>query len=129
MAAGGWSGTARHIVQEALRLPATKLYKAGTLNPEVRDLIEHNVRFSRQWWGDVQAQIASNITAERRVRGTDPKERIGRGPESLQRRYRLLASALPQRDGGDAERECDARATSTWRTTVLATAPTGCRLL
>ena len=67
MAPGGWSGTARHVIQEALRLPATKLYKAGALNKEVRDLIEHNVRFSRQWWGDVQAQIASNITAERRV--------------------------------------------------------------
>jgi N-methylhydantoinase B/oxoprolinase/acetone carboxylase alpha subunit len=67
MAPGGWSGTARHIVQEALRLPATKLYRAGVLNPEIRDIIEHNVRFSRQWWGDVQAQIASNITAERRL--------------------------------------------------------------
>jgi N-methylhydantoinase B/oxoprolinase/acetone carboxylase alpha subunit len=67
MAPGGWSGTARHVIQEALRLPATKLYKAGVLNEEVRDLIEHNVRFSHQWWGDVQAQIASNITAERRV--------------------------------------------------------------
>ena len=67
MAAGGWSGTARHVIQEALRLPATKLYRAGALNPEIRDIIEHNVRFSRQWWGDVQAQIASNITAERRV--------------------------------------------------------------
>jgi N-methylhydantoinase B len=67
MAPGGWSGTARHIVQEALRLPATKLYRAGQLNAEARDLIEHNIRFSRQWWGDVQAQIASNITAERRL--------------------------------------------------------------
>jgi N-methylhydantoinase B/oxoprolinase/acetone carboxylase alpha subunit len=67
MAAGGWSGTARHVIQEALRIPAIKLYRAGTLNTEIRDFIEHNVRFSRQWWGDVQAQIASNITAERRV--------------------------------------------------------------
>jgi N-methylhydantoinase B/oxoprolinase/acetone carboxylase alpha subunit len=67
MAPGGWAGTARHIVQEALRIPATKLYRAGVLNTEVRDMIEHNIRFSRQWWGDVQAQIASNITAERRL--------------------------------------------------------------
>jgi N-methylhydantoinase B/oxoprolinase/acetone carboxylase alpha subunit len=67
MAPGGWSGTASHVVQEALRLPATKLYRAGVLNQEIRDLIEHNVRFARQWWGDVQSQIASNITAERRV--------------------------------------------------------------
>jgi N-methylhydantoinase B len=44
MAPGGWAGTARHIVQEALRLPATKLYRAGVLNPEIRDLIEHNIR-------------------------------------------------------------------------------------
>jgi N-methylhydantoinase B/oxoprolinase/acetone carboxylase alpha subunit len=67
MAPGGWAGTARHIVQEALRIPATKLYRAGVLNVEARDMIEHNIRFARQWWGDVQAQIASNITAERRL--------------------------------------------------------------
>ena len=32
MAPGGWSGTASHVVQEALRLPAIKLYQAGVLN-------------------------------------------------------------------------------------------------
>ena len=80
-------------IQEALRLPATKLYKAGTLNAEVRDLIEHNVRFSRQWWGDVQSQIASNITAERRIRSTDPKERIGRRPKQFQRRLETIRRA------------------------------------
>jgi N-methylhydantoinase B len=67
MAPGGWSGTASHVVQEALRLPAVKLYRAGAPNQEIREMIEHNVRFARQWWGDVQAQIASNITAERRL--------------------------------------------------------------
>jgi N-methylhydantoinase B len=67
MAPGGWSGTARHVVQEALRIPAVKLYEAGRLKPEIRALIEHNVRFARQMWGDVQSQIASNITAERRL--------------------------------------------------------------
>ena len=67
MAPGGWSGTASHVIQEALRFPALKLYRAGVLNQEIRDIIEHNVRFARQWWGDVQAQIASNLTAERRL--------------------------------------------------------------
>ena len=67
MAPGGWSGTASHVVQEALRLPATKLYQAGVLNGELREIIEHNVRFARQWWGDVQSHVASNITAERRL--------------------------------------------------------------
>jgi N-methylhydantoinase B/oxoprolinase/acetone carboxylase alpha subunit len=67
MAPGGWAGTARHVVQEALRIPAAKLYRGGVLNVEIREMIEHNIRFARQWWGDVQAQIASNITAERRL--------------------------------------------------------------
>ncbi len=67
MAAGGWSGTARHIVQEALTVPAVKLYEGGKLNRAIRSLILRNVRLSRQWWGDVQAQIASSITAERRI--------------------------------------------------------------
>ena len=59
MAPGGWSGTARHVVQEAFRMPATKLYEGGKIKTEIRRIIEHNVRFARQMWGDVQAQIAS----------------------------------------------------------------------
>ena len=47
MAPGGWAGTASHVVQEALRIPATKLYRAGILATEIRDLIEHNIRFAR----------------------------------------------------------------------------------
>ncbi len=77
MAPGGWAGTARHVVQEALRIPATKLYKAGVLNVEAREMIEHNIRFARQWWGDVQAQIASNITAERRLQAMVRKYGLG----------------------------------------------------
>ena len=46
MAPGGWAGTASHVVQEALRIPATKLYRAGVLATEIRDLIEHNIRFA-----------------------------------------------------------------------------------
>ncbi len=67
MAPGGWSGTARHIVQEALLIPAVKLYEAGQLREDIRDLIVSNVRLSHQLLGDLQAQIASTITAERRI--------------------------------------------------------------
>lgn len=67
MSPGGWSGTARHIVQEALRIPAVKLYEGGRLREDVRDLIVSNVRLSHQLLGDLQAQIASTITAERRI--------------------------------------------------------------
>ena len=67
MTAGGWGGNASHVIQEALLIPAVKLYRRGELVPEVRDLVLRNVRLPKQAWGDLQAQIASAITAERRV--------------------------------------------------------------
>ncbi len=99
----------------------------ASLNTEVRDLIEHNIRFSRQWWGDVQAQIASNITAERRLQALIRKIRIGRGAEQFQaaidysrRRFLKAMEAMPNTS-------VDAQATSTWRTTGLVTVPIGCK--
>lgn len=67
MTPGGWSGTAEHVVQEALLIPPVKLYKQGELVREIRDFIFANVRTPRQDWGDLQAQLASAITADRRV--------------------------------------------------------------
>lgn len=67
MCPGGWSGTVRHVIQEALIIPPVKLYKAGVLDREIRDFILKNVRLPKQCWGDLQAQIASNIVAERRI--------------------------------------------------------------
>ena len=68
MSPGGWSGTVRHVIQEALIIPPVKLYKAGVLNREIKDFILKNVRLPKQCWGDLQAQLASNIVAERRLR-------------------------------------------------------------
>jgi N-methylhydantoinase B len=48
-------------------IPAAKLYRRGEVVREVRDLVMRNVRLPKQAWGDLQAQIASAITAERRV--------------------------------------------------------------
>jgi N-methylhydantoinase B/oxoprolinase/acetone carboxylase alpha subunit len=67
MTPGGWSGTAEHVVQEALLIPAVKLYRGGELDNPIREFIFSNVRLPRQDWGDLQAQIASAITAERRL--------------------------------------------------------------
>jgi N-methylhydantoinase B/oxoprolinase/acetone carboxylase alpha subunit len=67
MTAGGWGGGARHVIQEALIIPPTKLYDRGKVIREIRDLVLRNVRMPSQAWGDLQAQIASAITAERRV--------------------------------------------------------------
>lgn len=102
MAAGGWSGTARHIVQEALTVPAVKLYEGGRLNTAIRSLILKNVRLSRQWWGDVQAQVASSITAERRILALIEKyglDTVLRGFEATQeysrRRFLKAMEVMP----------------------------------
>lgn len=67
MAAGGWTGSATHVIQEALIIPPVKLYDAGVLDTQIREFILKNVRLPKQLWGDIQSQIASNITAENRL--------------------------------------------------------------
>ncbi|HKP17916.1 MAG TPA: hydantoinase B/oxoprolinase family protein [Gaiellaceae bacterium] len=67
MTAGGWGGEATHVVQEALVMPAVKVYKAGLVDREIRDFVLRNVRMPKFAWGDLQAQVASAITAERRI--------------------------------------------------------------
>jgi N-methylhydantoinase B/oxoprolinase/acetone carboxylase alpha subunit len=84
MAPGGWSGTVRHVVQEALTIPPAKLYRAGALNREVKDFILKNVRMGKQCWGDIQAQIASNIVAERRIRSLVLKYGLGVVEEGME---------------------------------------------
>ena len=68
MSPGGWAGAATDVVQEALIIPAVRLMRAGVVQDDIRRLILRNVRLPTQLWGDVSAQIASNIVAERRVR-------------------------------------------------------------
>jgi N-methylhydantoinase B len=67
MTPGGWSGAAEDVVQEGLRIPGVRLVKAGVIDADLRDLLLMNVRLPNQFWGDVQAQIASGVIAERRI--------------------------------------------------------------
>jgi N-methylhydantoinase B len=68
MAAGGWAGTATHVVQEGLRIPAIRIIRRGEVDEPMRDLILANVRLPRADWGDFQSQVASTLTAEKRLR-------------------------------------------------------------
>ena len=102
MAPGGWSGTARHVIQEALIIPPVKLYKGGVLDREIRDFILKNVRLSKQCWGDIQAQIASNIVAERRVLELIDKYGLSQVLEGMEealrysrRRFTRMLEGLP----------------------------------
>jgi N-methylhydantoinase B/oxoprolinase/acetone carboxylase alpha subunit len=102
MTAGGWGGNASHVIQEALLIPAVKLYRRGDLVPEVRDLVLRNVRMPKQAWGDLQSQIASAITAERRVSalctryGREAVTMAGdRAIEYSRTRFRKMLSRIP----------------------------------
>jgi N-methylhydantoinase B/oxoprolinase/acetone carboxylase alpha subunit len=76
MSVAGFPGTARSIFQEGLRIPPVKWFEAGVEQRGAMDLVLMNVRFPREQLGDFRAQLASCLTAERRIR--DLAERHGR---------------------------------------------------
>ena len=57
-----------NIFEEGLRLPPIKIYKRGTLQSEVWEIIRWNSRAPEQVWGDMQAQIAGCHFAEKQIR-------------------------------------------------------------
>ena len=69
-------GVSRRCIQEGLRIPPTKLMRAGVLNEELVKLIMTNVRMPEQNWGDMKAQIASVNIGELKVK--EIVERFGR---------------------------------------------------
>lgn len=68
MAVAGFPGTARSVFHEGIRIPPVKWFEAGAERRQVMDLILLNVRFPRQQLGDFRGQLASCITAERRMK-------------------------------------------------------------
>ncbi|MBI4320590.1 MAG: hydantoinase B/oxoprolinase family protein [Chloroflexi bacterium] len=77
-----YSTANRDIQAEGIRVPHTKICKAGVLNQELLDVILANVRMPRERYGDFRAQMAGCTMGEQRVQ------------------------ALCQRYGSDAIREC-----------------------
>lgn len=58
---------ATEIFQEGLRLRPTKLYRAGRLNEDVKNVIQDNCRIPEMVWGDVKAMCAAVGSCARRV--------------------------------------------------------------
>jgi N-methylhydantoinase B len=56
---GGFSASATSVEQEGLRLPPVKLFKKGTLDPEIYAIITSNIRVADQRIGDIRAQAAA----------------------------------------------------------------------
>jgi N-methylhydantoinase B len=102
MAAGGWAGTATHVVQEGLRITPLRIVRAGVLDEPLRDFILANVRLPTADWADFQSQVASTVVAERRVHsllGKHGLEAVTEGIESSlrysARRMQVALEALP----------------------------------
>jgi N-methylhydantoinase B len=71
--AGSISPSSCEIFEEGLRIPPSRLFRAGQRNDELVALLLANSRIPDQNWGDIKAQIASLNIAERRV-----QELVGR---------------------------------------------------
>jgi len=102
MAAGGWSGSATHVVQEGLRIPPLRIVAGGVVDERLRDLILANVRVPVADWADFQSQVASTVVAERRVHslvaryGRDVvEEGMAAALEYSRTRFRQALSRLP----------------------------------
>ncbi len=68
----------REIFQEGIRIPPMKLYRAGTLNHELYDIIKANVRIPYQVWGDINALTSSFHVAAARLQEIFGKYGIAR---------------------------------------------------
>lgn len=55
------------VFQEGLKLPCAKIYERGVLNKGLQELIRFNCRMPERTIGDMNAQISSCRTGERRV--------------------------------------------------------------
>jgi N-methylhydantoinase B/oxoprolinase/acetone carboxylase alpha subunit len=75
--AGGFPGDATDIYQEGFRLPVVKLYQGDEPNRDIWRIYLSNTRTPVNSFGDLHAQYASLLLAQRRVQ--ELVERYGRG--------------------------------------------------
>lgn len=93
MAAGSMSGGMTEIYQEGLRIPVTRLGKAGEIDREILDIFLLNARAPKERRGDYYAQIAAAKLGERRM------VELGRryGAETLTTGFRQLLERSAER--------------------------------
>ncbi len=64
---GSMSTQATEIFQEGLRIPPLKICRQGVLQEDLLQLMGHNVRTIREFYGDINAQLAANQIGEKRM--------------------------------------------------------------
>lgn len=67
MTPGSIPTTATEIYQEGLRIPALKLYEAGTINETLTEVFRCNIRLPETFMGDLNAQLAACKVGARRL--------------------------------------------------------------
>ena len=67
MGAGSYTAVTTDPIQEGLRIPPIKLYRAGELDQSYVDFILANVRVPRDRLGDIRAEFAGCVTGERKL--------------------------------------------------------------
>lgn len=68
MVPGGFAPTATEVIQEGVRIPPIKLYRAGVLQDDVLRLLMANVRIPHEREADLRGQIGALNVGERRLR-------------------------------------------------------------
>lgn len=104
MSAGGWAGSAEHVIQEALLVPPIKLFKRGVVDDELRRFLLSNIRNPTAAWGTIQAQIACLLKADERIHEVVEKHGLSALHEATQSylyyaRRRFVAGLEPIPDG------------------------------
>lgn len=105
MVPGSYSGAAKSIFQEGVRIPPLKLYDRGKLNKGVQDLVLCNMRIPQERLGDLNSQIGACRIAENRIRKMVEKYGketvracIDLNLDRAERRMREQISQLPDGD-------------------------------
>ncbi len=62
-----WSADCRDLFEEGIRIPPARLYRAGTRNADLVELLTANVRIPGPVMGDLEAQVVANEVAVRRI--------------------------------------------------------------
>lgn len=101
-ARAGFPGDANEIYQEGLNFPPVRWYKAGVEQRDIFNILLENVRQPYIQMGDFTAQLASCITAERRIQafcvryGVEAvKECFAALQDYSERRMRAAISEMP----------------------------------
>ncbi|MDQ0286309.1 N-methylhydantoinase B [Desulfofundulus luciae] len=64
---GSMSTLATEIFQEGIRIPPVKIRRRGKINQELLKLVSHNLRTTREFHGDIQAQLTANDRGIKRL--------------------------------------------------------------